>query len=152
MRHYPSNSPEAMTRVVALALLADGAVDPGELEVFKGNTCRFRLGIDPCRFEQTVDEFRADVLSDGKRTAFGKYGLSEGCIRGLLAEISDPNLRKLALGMMLDVAGADGALAREEKALIAQVVDCWQLGYRAAQTIVAGPDWQAHYRRTDARH
>jgi hypothetical protein len=32
MRHYTTDSAEAMSRVVALALLADGALDHSELE------------------------------------------------------------------------------------------------------------------------
>ena len=85
MRHYPTDSPEALTRVVALALLADGAVDPGELDVFKNSPCCFRMGIDPCRFEQIVDEFCDDLLVCGIRKASGRYDLTEDCIRNGIA-------------------------------------------------------------------
>lgn len=150
MRHYPSDSPEAMTRVVALALLADGVIDLGEMEVLKGSACCFRLGIDPCRFEQIVDEFCDDVRASGKRTASGHYALNEECVRGLLMDIKNPDMRRQALSMMIDIIGADGVLAREETALIAQAVDCWKLGYRAAQTAEAKPNWQAQFRHPGA--
>ena len=32
MRHYPTNSPEALARVVAIAMMADGAIDSSELK------------------------------------------------------------------------------------------------------------------------
>ena len=155
MRHYPSDSPEAMTRVVALALLADGAIDPGELEVLKGSSYCFRIGIDPCRFEQIVDEFCDDLLACGKRKPTGQYDLSDECVRDLLGDINSPKLRELALGMMLDIISSDGVLVREETSLIAQVIDCWKLGYRAIGTKrgVEAPrdNWQAQYRRAESR-
>ncbi len=156
MRRYPSDSPEAMTRVVALALLADGAIDPGELEALKASECCFRLGMDPCRFERIVDEFCDDLLTCGNRKPSGQYDLSAACIGDLLKDISDPRLREQALGMMLDIINADGILANEETALIAQVVDCWKLGYRAVsatRTVAEDkPNWQAQYRRAEARY
>ncbi len=155
MRHYPSDSPEAMTRVVALALLADGAIDPSELEVLKGSSYCFRIGIDPCRFEQIVDEFCDDLLACGKRKPTGQYDLSDECVRDLLGDINSPKLRELALGMMLDIISSDGVLVREETSLIAQVIDCWKLGYRAIGTKrgVEAPrdNWQAQYRRAESR-
>ena len=155
MRHYPSDSPEAMARVVALALLADGAIDPGELEALKGSACCFRLGLDPCRFEQIVDEFCDDLLVCGNRKPTGQYDLSEECVHGLLDDINDPKLREQALGMMLDIISADGVLVHEETALIAQVIDCWKLGYRAIGTKrgVEAPrdNWLAQYRRAESR-
>jgi len=145
-----------MTRVVALALLADGAIDPGELEVLKASACCFRLGIDPCRFDQVVDEFCDDLQLFGNRQSTGQYTLSKECIRGLLGDIQEPRLREQALGMMLDIIGADGVFVREETALIAQVVDCWKLGYRAVRAkrsaTEAKPNWQAQYRRAEAHY
>lgn len=148
MRRYPSDSPEAMARVVALALVVDGAIDPGELEALKTSSCCFRLGIDPCRFEQIVDEFCDDLRLSGERKASGQYALSEGCIKDLLGDLCDPALRKQALDMMLGIVTADGLIAREESALIAQAIDCWKLNYRAPPpTTSAKPNWQAQYRR-----
>lgn len=150
MRHYPSDSPEALTRVVALALLADGAIEPGELQALKSSACCFRMGIDPCRFEQTVDEFCDDLIACGNRKASGQYDLSEDCIRGLLQDVNDPALRQQALCLMQEIINADGVLAHEETALIALVVDCWNLGYRAARSAPASkPNWQAQYRRAE---
>lgn len=153
MRHYPTDSPEALTRVVALALLADGAVDPGELDVFKNSPCCFRMGIDPCRFEQIVDEFCDDLVACGNRKASGRYDLTEDCIRGLLKEVDDPVLRRQALCLMQEIINADGVVVHEETALIALVADCWKLGYRAARSApVSRPNWQAQYRRSEARY
>jgi len=31
MRHYPTNSPEALARVVAIAMMVDGAIDSTQI-------------------------------------------------------------------------------------------------------------------------
>lgn len=153
MREYPTDSPDALIRVVTLAFLADGAIDPAELDAFKSSPSRFRMGIDPCRFEQVVDEFCEDLLACGNHKAPGRYDLSEDCIRRLLQEIKDPELRRQALCLMQEIIKADGILARQETALIEIVADSWDLGYRAAHSAQpSGPNWQAQYRRTEARY
>ena len=158
MRHYPSDSPEAVARVVALARMADGAIDPGELEALKGSACCFRLGIGRYRFDQIVDEFCDDLLACGKRKPTGQYDLSDECVRSLLGDIKNPALRQLALAMMLDIISSDGVLVSEETSLIAQVVDCWKLGYRTHRTVSAKrgveasrDNWQAQYRHAESR-
>lgn len=153
MRHYPTDSPEALSRVVALAFFADGAIDPGELDALKNSACCFRIGVDPCRFDQVVDEFCDDLIACGNRKAPGRYDLTEDCIRGLLKEVDDPVLRRQALCLMQEIINADGILAHEETALIALVADCWSLGYHAGRSAsTSRPNWQAQYRRTEARY
>ena len=45
MRHYASNSPEAMGRLVALTLMADGAIDASELKQLDRKDTIRRLGL-----------------------------------------------------------------------------------------------------------
>ena len=46
MRHYPSVSPEAMGRLVALTLMADGAIDASELKQIDHTDTIRRLGLN----------------------------------------------------------------------------------------------------------
>ena len=75
-----------------------------------------------------------------------------------LRNICDELLRQLALAMMLDIISSDGVLVSEETSLIAQVVDCWKLGYRTHRTVSAKrgveasrDNWQAQYRHAESR-
>ena len=52
MRHYPTNSPEALARVVAIAMMADGAIDSSELKSLERHDIIKRLGLDHDRFDQ----------------------------------------------------------------------------------------------------
>lgn len=127
MRHYPSDSPEAMTRVVALALLVDGAIDLSELETLRRNDIVNRLGIDHARFDKVIHEFCDDMLAYVNLKPSGQYELDPQSIGHLLADIEDPKLQKKVLSVMLDIVNADGNLARSETALVAQAIKHWQL-------------------------
>ena len=63
MRQYPSDSPEALTRIVALALMADGIIDPSELRLLKDQEILSRLGLDPDSFDRVFYEFCTDMLT-----------------------------------------------------------------------------------------
>ncbi|MBL0168534.1 MAG: hypothetical protein IPP85_16055 [Propionivibrio sp.] len=127
MRHYPTDSPEAMTRVVALALMVDGAIDLSELESLQRNEVVNRLGLDHARFDKVIHEFCDDMLAYADRMPSGQYELNPQSIGHLLGDIDDPKLQKKVLSVMLDIVNADGNLARSETALVAQAIKHWQL-------------------------
>lgn len=151
MRRYATDSPEAVARVVALALLADGTIDPGRIEAFKRSGYCFRLGMDRSRFEQVIDEFCDDMQTCGDRNERGQYELDSQSIGKLLADIDDRVLRAEALALMRQIIGADGVVVAGESALIAQVIACWQPGCHAAPIAARSqPNWQASYRHDNA--
>jgi tellurite resistance protein len=127
MRHYPSDSPEAMTRVVALALLVDGAIDLSELEMLRRNDIVDRLGLDHARFDKIIHEFCDDMLAYAVRMPSGQYELDPQSIGHLLGDIDDPKLQQKVLSVMLDIVNADGNLAHSEAALVAQALKHWKL-------------------------
>ena len=47
MRHYPSDSPEAQARIIALTLMADGAIDQSELRLLNERNTINQLGMEP---------------------------------------------------------------------------------------------------------
>ncbi len=127
MRHYPSDSPEAMTRVVALALLADGAIDLSELESLKRNDIINRLGLDHASFDKVIHEFCEDMLAYAHRMPSGQFELDPESIEHLLGDIRDPELQKKVLSAMLDIVNADRRFAGGEAALVAQAIKYWKL-------------------------
>jgi hypothetical protein len=127
MRHYPSDSPEAMTRVVALALLVDGAIDLGERESLKRNDIVTQMGLDPARFDKVIHEYCDDMLAYVNPKPSGQYELDPESIGHLLGDIANPKLQKKVLSVMLDIVNADGNLAHSETALVAQALKHWKL-------------------------
>ena len=127
MRHYPTNSPEAIGRVLAIAMMADGAIDSSELAALEGKDIIKRIGLDPERFDQLFYEYCEDLLSSAQRLPNGQLELDGASIGKLFDEIRDPALQKLALRSMLDLVNADRQLNGSEALLVAQAFRHWDI-------------------------
>ncbi|MCX9155416.1 TerB family tellurite resistance protein [Niveibacterium sp. 24ML] len=127
MRHYPSDSPEAKARVVALALLADGAIDLNEIAALERHEVVARLGLAHPEFDRVVREFCEDMLVSANRLPSGQVELDEATIDALLDDIRDPLTRKRMLRAVLDIVNADGRLADGEAVLVSHAMQRWDL-------------------------
>jgi uncharacterized tellurite resistance protein B-like protein len=127
MRHYPSDSPEAMARIVALALLADGAIDLSEIESLEQHDIVSRLGLDQSGFDKVVHEYAEDMLTYANYMPSGQLELDEDTISLLLGEIRNPLLREKLLRSMLDIVNADGRLAGGEAVLVSKAMKLWEI-------------------------
>ena len=137
MRHYPTNSPEALARVVAIAMMADGAIDSSELKSLERHDIINRLGLDHERFDQVFYEYYEDLLSCAHRLPSGQFELDAVNVGLLLDEIRDPLLQKKALRAMLDIVNADRCLTGMEAGLIAQALKHWGIDlYEVSDTSI----------------
>jgi len=127
MRHYPSDSPEAMGRLVALTLMADGAIDASELKQLDHTDTIRRLGLNEASFDKVIHELCDDMLSSAHRTPAGHLELDVKSIELLLAEVQHPLLQKQVLRMMLDVVNADSELSGGEAVLVAGAMKFWEI-------------------------
>ena len=75
MRHYPSDSPEAMGRLVALTLMADGAIDASELKQLDHTDTIRRLALNEESFDRLIHELCDDMLTSAHRTPAGHLEL-----------------------------------------------------------------------------
>ncbi len=127
MRHYPSDSPETMARIVALALMSDGAIDLSEIESLERHEIVERLGLDQPQFDKVVHEFCEDMLVYAHRSASGQLELDQDDITKLLGDIRNPLLQKKLLRAMLDIVNADGRLAGSEALLVSKAMKQWEI-------------------------
>lgn len=125
MRHYPSNSPQSMGRLVAMTLMADGAIDSSELKLLDRKDTVHRLGLSHESFDKLVHELCDDMLTSAHRTPAGHLELDIESIDLLLAEVQHPVLQKQVLRMMLDIVNADHKLSGGEAVLIAEAMKFW---------------------------
>jgi uncharacterized tellurite resistance protein B-like protein len=130
MRHYPTNSPEAMARIVALALLADGAIDLSELESMKRHEITKGLGLDDRQFDKVVHDFCNDMMTFAHRAPTGQFELDQKSIDALLAEIQDSELQSRLLSAILNIVNAEGNLLASEVTLVSRAMTCWGLDLR----------------------
>ncbi|WP_374349046.1 hypothetical protein [Chitinimonas sp.] len=126
MRHYPSNGPEAMSRLIALALLADGGLDRSELLALQRSQVLDQLGIEESLFHRVTQELCDDMLQCVSMNGSAQLELGDELIDQLLGDVNDPALQIPVLRAMLDIADADGFLADGEAVLIARAMALWQ--------------------------
>lgn len=138
MRHYPSDSPEALGRIVALALMADGAIDPSELRFLEAERTLPRLGLDADGFDRVFHEFCTDMLGTAQRLSTGQLELDAETIDLLLDEVSQPQLRAAALRTVLDIVHADEQLAGGEAVLVTRAMERWALDLHQVHALAAG--------------
>ena len=127
MRHYPTNSPQAAGRIVALALLADGHLSKLELDVLDRLDVHAQLGLARSELHSIVHGFCEDLLA----TAHGNWSdacrVSAHTLYSLLAEIDEPALRRRLLTMCTTIVDADRHVADGESLLLAAAADHWGL-------------------------
>ena len=131
MRNYPTNSPEAMARIVTCALLADGAIDVSEFEALEQQKIVGQIGLDQAAFDRVVHEFCEDLMTCAYRTMSGRLDLDPESIELLLGDIENPALRARTLWMMFGLVNADGSVTSDEARLLSQAARVWS-GHTAA--------------------
>jgi hypothetical protein len=132
MRPYPTDSPDAAGRLLALSLIVDGRLGFDELHAIENGSVLGSIGLDRDRFSQLIDELCADLRS-GPAGRRGLAVINPADIDRLLAEIGCPVLRQRLLRAMWEVAETDGWLADGEAVLLARASEAWS-GIRPAAT------------------
>jgi uncharacterized tellurite resistance protein B-like protein len=127
MRSYTHDSPEAMARILALSMLADGGLDQSEIEVVATTKILDGIGMSPAQFDIVVKALCEDMLQSMRGYDYGKIELDRKAIDHLLSEIENPQLQRVLLSVMLAVVDADDQLSDGEAVLISRALQVWQL-------------------------
>lgn len=125
MRSYPTDSPEAAARIVAMALLADGHFSRAEVEAMDRGGARSQLGITPERLHDVVQALCEDLLATSNDPWTATCALDPSTLEAVLDEIADPMLRLKVLELCLLACTADGALSDGEIAVVRSAVRRW---------------------------
>jgi uncharacterized tellurite resistance protein B-like protein len=127
MRHYNTDTPEALARIVAAAVLADGGIDKTELQSLEDNAVIQRLGMSTAEFDRVVHEFCDDMQIVSMRDHGGQLALDREAIDQLLSDVRSPKLQMSLLGILLDIVSADDWLSPGELTLVSQAMTRWGL-------------------------
>ncbi len=124
MQSYPTNSPQAAARVLAMALVADGHYSMTELKAVDRLDIPRELGLSPDEFKSILDTFCQDLLA----TADGQWcaGVPADVRQQLLAEVQDPELRARLRQHCEAIMQADGHMAEGETELLDALAGAWR--------------------------
>ena len=130
MRHYAPDSPEATARIIALTLLADGAIDLSEIESIKRYRIIENLNLSQRIFDEVVRGFCEDMLVVSHRGHSGRIELDHETARSLLSDIRNSDLQHKVLRAMLDIVNADTKLSGSEAIVVAEAMKLWDIDLR----------------------
>ncbi|MBI5270071.1 MAG: TerB family tellurite resistance protein [Burkholderiales bacterium] len=138
MRSYPTNSPQAAARIVALAMLADGHLCRREVAAVEALPGERRLGLSPEEWQGVMHGLCEDLLASHPDMAWGDAcRVDADTLRALLAEITSPPLREQVLSLCLAVAEVDQRFTDGEAWLLNAAVREWHLQSQVFQHLTA---------------
>ena len=127
MRSYPTNSPQAAARIVALTMLADGHLAQSELDVLERQGAHDQLGLDRQGLQSVLHAFCEDLLHGAHLTWSDACRVDPRTLAQLMAEVDDPELRLKVLHLCLKIVQADNHIAEGETIVLGAAVEHWGL-------------------------
>lgn len=121
MRSYPPNSAQAVSRLLAMTVIADGGGSPIEI------AATYRLSILKYADiqENVFDLVLSEMCSDLATTPDGLFKIEKEMIDLMLAEIVLPDLRLRVWAAMWELCYSDEQLADGELALLLLATSTW---------------------------
>jgi uncharacterized tellurite resistance protein B-like protein len=126
MRTYPTNSPQAATRLLAMALVADGNYSMTEIRALDRLEAPRRLGLPADEIKAVIDLFCQDLLPAAHGEWSGSSQIDGATRQALMNEVQDPALRTQILDLCEGIALADGHLAEGEAEMLDAMVKAWR--------------------------
>lgn len=125
MRSYPTDSPEAATRLLAMAMVVDGHYAMSEIKALDRLDAASRLGIAPEAMKAVIDGFCEDLMLASHGEWLGSSQIDEATRQQMFGEVRNPVLgaevRRLSEAVML----ADGHIADAETELLDAMARAW---------------------------
>ena len=132
MRSYPRNSPQAATRILALAMLADGHQCPSELALLERLEVHAQLGLSRAELHAVVHTFCEDLLAMSSGMCWADLSqVRPAPPRQVLSEVDDPALQSQVLELCISLIAADRHLAHGESVVLAAALLQWRLPLQA---------------------
>jgi len=123
MRAYPTNSPEALGRLLAMAILADGRLDNRKVDWLKHHDTASLVGVEQDLLIQVLLDCCRDVITEAEQERV--FLLEDHRLARLADDVTDPALRKVALSAILIIAKSDGDVSEGEKTLLRFLMQRW---------------------------
>jgi len=130
MRTYPTDSPEAAARIVALTLVSDGHVSKQEMDVLDRVGTYEALGIDRAGMLTVLQDFCEELLQAQHAQWSDACQIDPRTLNLLMAEVADPLLRMAVLRLCIAIAEADGHIADGESIVLVNAVEHWGLHFQ----------------------
>ena len=125
MHAYQTNSPEAVSRILALTMIVDGHLSPSEVRAMHHSKYLEQVQIDDETFDRTLRELCEDLLDAAANRHAGMVEIDPRLMDALLLDLRDPLLQIRVWRTMVDIIHADGHLDGREATLVRRAARAW---------------------------
>lgn len=125
MHTYPTDSPAAISRLLALTMIVDGHISPSEARTMHDTGLLRQVKVDDAIFDHTVRELCEDLLATAANHCPGIVDIDPILVDCLLREVRDPLLRICVWKRMADIVQADGCVDGREMTLVRHAARAW---------------------------
>lgn len=126
MKNYPTNSPEALARILAMFMITDGEMEAREIESMESLNVYEIIGLSRKRFIEVLAKYCDDV-SDEAENDGTIHLLSPQRVNEVLDVITDRSKRLLCCAIALDICKADSAISDPEMLLLRHMMHYWHI-------------------------
>lgn len=130
MRSYPTNSAQAVSRLLALTMIVDGHLAPSELKAMRASSIPGHAALGEDDFDDVVRDLCEDLLASAARRCSAEVEIDGRLLDTLLGEVQDQALRMSVMKAMLDIVHADSVLDTRETLLIERAFKAWSGEHR----------------------
>ncbi|MDQ7991014.1 MAG: hypothetical protein REI09_15410, partial [Candidatus Dactylopiibacterium sp.] len=126
MRSYPIDSPEAIARLLALAVTVDGVPSEAELDMLEARGALQYLGMSRDAFSDVIDALCSDLreaLPGATQIAYSL--LRPEVLHALLDEVRAPELQRDLTALFIEIFSADQRYPQAESAFLRTVLAHW---------------------------
>ena len=135
MRSYPANSPQAVARIVALTVVADGDIGDAEIEYLDRLAVHEQLGLARHELHALLDTFCEDLLSSEQLKWADACPVDERTLAQLMGEIQNPALRLKLLRLCVELAEVDAHVDDGESSVLVAAVEHWGLHHEMFRSL-----------------
>lgn len=125
MRSYPTDSPQAAGRILALMLIADGNVCTSEISALTQQGAEPRLGLAEGSLGVLLRDLCEDLMMGGYQGGALSGYLDEDSLRGMMREVTSPPLQAEVIRLAHAAAGSDAHLAEGEAFILDAARRLW---------------------------
>jgi hypothetical protein len=122
---YEADSPQAAARVLILAMLSDGRLDPVEVKMLDEVDAYGRLGLSRAGFYAVLQQFCCELLAVQRQLPEGR--LERQTLQPWFDAVRDLALRRRVCRLLFDVIRSDRRVHPAESMVFWQALDGWSL-------------------------
>jgi hypothetical protein len=126
MRHYRIDSPQAVARIVAAAIVTDTRIDAREIALLDRLDAWDRIGLTRSEFMRVARDYCADLGQMAEQRGAVEL-LDRERLDALCGDLTDRRLQLLALRLIVAMVPADGDVHPSELALVRHLSARWKL-------------------------